>query len=62
MANPQAKSPVVAPTRERLTWQEICSRYPNEWVELTDWEDENEEDESDVIVSAVGVDRLARWR
>ena len=30
------------PPEERLTWQEICRRYPNEWVALAevDWLDD----------------------
>lgn len=31
---------------EPLTWQEICARYPNEWVVLVevDWIDEDDKD------------------
>lgn len=27
---------MTAPTAERLTWEEICARYPDEWVLLVD--------------------------
>jgi hypothetical protein len=31
----------AVPDVERLTWKEICERYPDEWVVLvdTDWQD-----------------------
>jgi hypothetical protein len=53
MANAQAHESLRENTRERRSWAEICARYPNEWVVLTEWEDEHEDEESDMIVSAV---------
>lgn len=46
---------VLAPSmvRERLSWQEICARYPDEWVEMTDAEWENGDDEDGELLSAV---------
>jgi hypothetical protein len=33
------------PLPERLTWQQICERYPDQWVALVemDWNDETDE-------------------
>jgi hypothetical protein len=40
MSEPQA---VAVPAFERLTWKEICARFPDEWVMLADveWFDED---------------------
>ncbi|MBC7977848.1 MAG: hypothetical protein H7138_22945, partial [Myxococcales bacterium] len=33
------------PLTERLTWEQICRRYPDQWVALVelDWNDETDE-------------------
>ena len=35
----EALAPHASATAERLTWDQICSRFPDEWVVLaeTDW-------------------------
>ena len=30
------RTAAIAPTFERLTWEQICARYPDEWVVLVD--------------------------
>ncbi|HEX3764497.1 MAG TPA: hypothetical protein VHW23_37635 [Kofleriaceae bacterium] len=38
--------PIDAPKSERLTWKEICERYPDEWAVLVemDWGDDDDDD------------------
>lgn len=44
---------------ELLTWQEICARYPNEWVVLVevDWIDEDDKDFRSARVAGHGKTR-----
>jgi hypothetical protein len=44
---------------EPLTWQEICARYPNEWVVLVevDWIDEDDKDFRSARVAGHGKTR-----
>jgi hypothetical protein len=37
------EAPSIAPIEERLSWKEICGRFPDEWVVLVDadWVDEH---------------------
>jgi len=44
---------------EPLTWQEICARYPNEWVVLVevDWIDEDDRDFRSARVAGHGKTR-----
>ena len=39
--------------RERLSWKEICARYPDEWVTMTDFEWEHGDEDNGELVSAV---------
>ena len=34
-----------APLTERLTWQQICERYPEQWVALVEMDVDDETDE-----------------
>lgn len=53
MANPQMETPIVAPARARLSWQEICARYPDEWVTIVAIEWENGDEDDGEVASAV---------
>jgi len=37
------EAPVLAPIDERLSWTEICARFPDEWVVIVDadWVDDH---------------------
>lgn len=50
------REPVLS---EPLTWQEICARYPNEWVVLVeiDWIDEDDKDFRSARVAGHGKTR-----
>jgi len=39
LANDTRNSPAAMNVHERLTWKEICQRYPDEWVVIAemDW-------------------------
>jgi hypothetical protein len=50
MHAPQAENVVQ---RERISWEEICARYPDEWVVLTELEWRDADEESDDLVSAL---------
>jgi hypothetical protein len=39
--------------RERLSWAEICARYPDQWVVLIDMKFENDDMDDGEIESAV---------
>jgi hypothetical protein len=53
MATLRTDAPAPSTLRERLTWKEICERYPNEWVVLVDMEHENDDDDCDVVAGVV---------
>lgn len=36
---------------QRLSWREICDRYPDEWVGVVDYEDEGRGDVRGVVVT-----------
>jgi hypothetical protein len=38
---------------ERLSWKEICARHPDEWVTLTDFEWQDDDEDNGELVSAV---------
>ena len=48
---PMNDAQVVAQPSERLTWDEICLRYPNEWVVLAEFDRPG--DEMDLEFKAV---------
>jgi hypothetical protein len=57
MANPQVEAPIVAPpARERLTWKEICARYPDAWVVMIDVEYENGDEDNGELLAGVVLD------
>jgi hypothetical protein len=48
---------------ERLTWAEICARYPDEWLTLADmtWLDEEASQLDRAVVLAHSADYDASW-
>jgi hypothetical protein len=53
---------MIGPARERLTWHEICARYPNKWVTITDLEwEEGDEDNGALVAAAVLGHSKKRW-
>jgi hypothetical protein len=38
LANHTTNTPAAINAHERLTWDEICRRYPDEWVVLVEFE------------------------
>ena len=46
---------------ERLTWEEIVTRYPNEWVALEDIEDDEFINVLSAVVVAHGRDHDEVW-
>jgi hypothetical protein len=53
MATLRTDAPAPSTLRERLTWREICARYPNEWVVLVDLEHENDDDDDQIVAGVV---------
>jgi hypothetical protein len=53
MASSQSHVPVTELTRERLSWQQLCARHPDEWVTLIDLEWEKDDEDGSELVSAV---------
>lgn len=51
MQTPQTES--ATPGRERLSWKEICARYPNEWVTMIELEWADGDEDSGELASAV---------
>lgn len=45
MTSPATTSPTIMNNHERLTWDEICRRYPDEWVVVVEIQPVNEIDE-----------------
>jgi hypothetical protein len=50
MASMSQAMPIDPQKAERLTWKQICERYPDEWVVLVDM-DWDEDDECDVSLT-----------
>ena len=48
-----ARRRTEAPARERLTWAEICTRYPDEWVTLIDLEWTGDPDDGRLAAAVV---------
>ena len=49
LANDSSNIPATASVHERLTWEEICQRYPDEWVVVVEIERVDESDETDDV-------------
>jgi len=49
LANDSSNMPVTTNAHERLTWDEICRRYPDEWVVVVEIERVDESDEADDV-------------
>lgn len=47
LANDTSNTPATTNVHERLTWDEICQRYPDEWVVLVGIERADASDEAD---------------
>jgi hypothetical protein len=44
---------VAQHARERLTWAQICEKYPNEWVVIVDMKFENDDEDDGDVESAI---------
>ena len=53
MATRRADAPACETRRERLTWNDICARHPDEWVVLVDLVWDNGDEENGELLSAV---------
>ena len=51
--------PIISTDPDRLSWVEICARYPNEWVVLVDfdWIDDDDDEFRTAIVLHHGTGR-----
>jgi len=49
LANTTTNAVATMTTPERLTWDEICQRYPDEWVVVAEIQPVDETDETDEI-------------
>ncbi|HEX2688336.1 MAG TPA: hypothetical protein VHN14_17015 [Kofleriaceae bacterium] len=49
LVNDVSNIPAITSAHERLTWNEICQRYPEEWVVLVAIERADEADEADDV-------------